>query len=34
VLDGSLRVAVEKIGSELFAIVHKPEEVSTLTTFR
>jgi integrase len=25
VLDGSLRTAVEKVGSELFTIVHKPE---------
>ena len=25
VLDGSLRTAVEKVGGELFTIVHKPE---------
>jgi integrase len=25
VLDGSLRTAVEKVGSELFTIVHNPE---------
>jgi len=31
VLDGSLRAAVEKIGSELFTIVHTPEEGSALT---
>ena len=26
VLDGSMRDAVEKVGGELFTIVHKPEE--------
>ena len=31
VLDASVRVAVERVAGELFNIVHKPEEVSTLT---
>jgi hypothetical protein len=31
VLDGSARDAVEKIGGELFAIVHRPELVGALT---
>ena len=26
VLDGALRVAVDKVGSELFTIVHRPED--------
>jgi hypothetical protein len=26
VLDGSMRDAVEKVGGELFTIVHRPEE--------
>jgi integrase len=29
VIDGALRTAVEKIGSELFTIVHKPEGATT-----
>jgi integrase len=31
VLDGSLRAAVEKVGGELFTIVHQPEEAGPLT---
>jgi hypothetical protein len=31
VLDGSVRAAVEKIGDELFTIVHKPENDVTIT---
>ncbi len=31
VLDGSLRAAVDKIGSELFTIVHSPPGASALT---
>ena len=31
VLDGSLRSAVEKVGGELFAIVHLPAEAGSLT---
>jgi integrase len=31
VLDGSVRDAVEKVGGELFAIVHKPERIETVT---
>jgi integrase len=31
VLDGSLRAAVEKIGDELFTIVHQPEGADSLT---
>ena len=31
VLDGSVRDAVEKIGGELFTIVHKPERASAVT---
>jgi hypothetical protein len=31
VLDGSLRAAVEAVGTELFTIVHKPEEADALT---
>jgi integrase len=31
VLDGSVRAAVEKIGDELFTIVHKPENDMTVT---
>jgi integrase len=31
VLDGSLRAAVEKVGGELFTIVHKPEAAGALT---
>ena len=31
VLDGSARDAVEKIGGELFTIVHRPELVGALT---
>jgi len=31
VLDGSVRDAVEKIGGELFAIVHRPEQAGALT---
>ena len=31
VLDGSLRAAVEKVGDELFTIVHQPEEAGSLT---
>jgi hypothetical protein len=31
VLDGSLRAAAEKVGSELFTIVHASEESSALT---
>jgi hypothetical protein len=29
VLDGSLRAAADKVGSELFTIVHKPEETGS-----
>jgi len=32
VLDGALRTAVEKIGTELFAIVHEPEAADTAST--
>jgi integrase len=31
VLDGSLRAAVDKVGSELFTIVHNPGEATALT---
>lgn len=31
VLDGSLRAAVDKVGGELFTIVHQPEEAGALT---
>jgi hypothetical protein len=31
VLDGSLRAAVDKVGGELFTIVHWPEEVGAQT---
>ena len=31
VIDGALRTAVDKVGSELFTIVHKPETASGLT---
>lgn len=31
VIDGALRTAVDRVGSELFTIVHKPETVSELT---
>jgi integrase len=31
VLDGSVRDAVEKIGGELFAIVHRPEKAGAVT---
>ena len=31
VLDGSARAAVEKIGDELFTIVHRPEEADAVT---
>jgi hypothetical protein len=31
VIDGALRAAVDKVGSELFAIVHKPETGVELT---
>jgi hypothetical protein len=31
VIDGSLRAAVDKVGSELFTVVHKPEPASELT---
>ena len=31
VLDGSLRAAVEKVGDELFTIVHQPEEAGSLS---
>ncbi len=31
VIDGALRTAVDKVGSELFTIVHKPKTVSELT---
>ena len=31
VIDGALRTAVDKIGSELFTIVHKPETGVELT---
>lgn len=31
VLDGSMRAAADKVGSELFTIVHKPEPVDALT---
>ena len=30
VLDDSLRVAVEKVGGELFTIVHQPEGAGSL----
>jgi integrase len=32
VLDASLRTAVDRIGGELFTIVHKPETASELTS--
>ena len=31
VVEGSLRRAADTIGSELFTIVHKPEEATELT---
>jgi|SRR2546421_12167840 len=31
VLDGSTRTAVEKVGDELFTIVHQPEKAGSLT---
>jgi hypothetical protein len=31
VLDGSTRDAVQKIGSELFTIVHRPEKAGAVT---
>ena len=31
VLDGSVRGAVEKIGDELFTIVHRPEKANAVT---
>jgi integrase len=31
VLDGSVRDAVEKIGGELFTIVHKPEKAGAVS---
>ncbi|MGH9202539.1 MAG: tyrosine-type recombinase/integrase [Vicinamibacterales bacterium] len=31
VLDGALRIAVDKVGGELFTIVHRPEEAGALT---
>lgn len=31
VLDGSVRAAVEKIGDELFTIVHRPEKADAVT---
>jgi hypothetical protein len=31
VIDGALRAAVDKVGSELFTIVHKPEMSGALT---
>ena len=31
VLDGALRAAVDKVGSELFTIVHKPEKAAALS---
>ena len=31
VLDGSVRDAVEKIGGELFTIVHNPERAAAVT---
>ena len=31
VIDGALRAAVDKIGSELFTIVHKPKTAGELT---
>jgi hypothetical protein len=31
VIDGALRAAVEKVGSELFTIVHSPESGGELT---
>jgi hypothetical protein len=31
VLDGSVRDAVEKIGGELFTIVHRPEKAGAVT---
>lgn len=31
VVDGSLRRAAETVGSELFTIVHRPEDQSELT---
>jgi hypothetical protein len=30
-LDGSLRAAVEKVGGELFTIVHRPDKAGALT---
>ena len=34
VIDGALRAAVDKVGSELFTIVHKPEMGGALERFR
>jgi hypothetical protein len=31
VLDGSVRDAAEKIGDELFTIVHRPEQAGAVT---
>jgi hypothetical protein len=31
VIDGALRTAVDKVGSELFTIVHKPENDAELS---
>ena len=31
VLDGSLRTAADRVGSELFTIVHKPEGAADVT---
>lgn len=31
VLDGSMRAAIDKVGGELFTIVHRPEEAGALT---
>jgi integrase len=31
VLDGSVRAAVDKIGDELFTIVHRPEQGDAVT---
>jgi hypothetical protein len=31
VVDGALRTAVDKIGSELFTIVHNPDEAPALS---
>jgi hypothetical protein len=31
VLDGALRVAVQKVSDELFATAHQPEEVGALS---